>query len=201
MQVDIESDFCGRLHGRAYLMADKYFTHSCGSYPSMRWYNCDRRCFVACGRGIANTGLESSASAKLLSFSRINGTHPQLRLPTVPFEHPPTTNTYTKNAHLHRSSPLPPPLGRQSQRWPHRLWLMPNRCVQTVEIVLSSPSHPRCTHVGCNTVAVACYAAAGFTFGTVIAAPATPAAILGCNSALGVCSATCATLVLFAPTP
>ncbi|KIK03653.1 hypothetical protein K443DRAFT_94727 [Laccaria amethystina LaAM-08-1] len=54
---------------------------------------------------------------------------------------------------------------------------------------------------GCNTVAVACYAAAGFTFGTVIAAAATPAAILGCNAALGTCSATCATLVLFAPTP
>ncbi|GAW03091.1 proteophosphoglycan 5 [Lentinula edodes] len=32
---------------------------------------------------------------------------------------------------------------------------------------------------GCNTVAGACYAAAGFTFGTVIAAPATPAVILG----------------------
>ncbi|KIJ99165.1 hypothetical protein K443DRAFT_102635 [Laccaria amethystina LaAM-08-1] len=54
---------------------------------------------------------------------------------------------------------------------------------------------------GCNTVVVACYAAAGFTFGTVIAAPAAPAAILGCNAALGTCSATCATLVLLAPTP
>ncbi|KAF8869837.1 hypothetical protein BD779DRAFT_1681644 [Infundibulicybe gibba] len=28
---------------------------------------------------------------------------------------------------------------------------------------------------GCNAVVVACYAAAGFTFGTVVAAPATPA--------------------------
>lgn len=54
---------------------------------------------------------------------------------------------------------------------------------------------------GCNTVAVACYAAAGFTFGTVIAAPAVPAVILGCNTALGTCSTACATVALFAPTP
>ncbi|KAJ3868585.1 hypothetical protein EV359DRAFT_31918 [Lentinula novae-zelandiae] len=54
---------------------------------------------------------------------------------------------------------------------------------------------------GCNSVAVACYAAAGFTFGTVIAAPATPAVILGCNAALGTCSAMCATVALLAPTP
>jgi len=54
---------------------------------------------------------------------------------------------------------------------------------------------------GCNTVAMACYAAAGVTFGTIVAAPATPAVILGCNAALGTCSATCATVALFAPTP
>ncbi|KAK7446973.1 hypothetical protein VKT23_014186 [Stygiomarasmius scandens] len=54
---------------------------------------------------------------------------------------------------------------------------------------------------GCNTVAVACYAGAGFTFGTVVAAAAAPAAILACNAALGTCSATCATVALLAPTP
>jgi len=54
---------------------------------------------------------------------------------------------------------------------------------------------------GCNTVAVACYAAAGATFGTVVAAAAAPAVILGCNAALGTCSATCATVALFAPIP
>ncbi|KAG9037646.1 hypothetical protein FRB95_004866 [Tulasnella sp. JGI-2019a] len=52
---------------------------------------------------------------------------------------------------------------------------------------------------GCNTVVVACYAAAGFTFGTV-AAPTAPAAIVACNSALRTCSATCAFLLL-APIP
>jgi hypothetical protein len=54
--------------------------------------------------------------------------------------------------------------------------------------------------IGCNTVVVACYAAAGVTFGTV-AAPAAPAAIIACNTALGTCSATCATVALLAPTP
>ncbi|KAK0232409.1 hypothetical protein EDD85DRAFT_108986 [Armillaria nabsnona] len=53
---------------------------------------------------------------------------------------------------------------------------------------------------GCNVVAVACYAAAGFTFGTV-AAPVAPVAIIGCNSALGTCSAMCAGVALLAPTP
>ncbi|KAF8340302.1 uncharacterized protein EI90DRAFT_2906664 [Cantharellus anzutake] len=52
---------------------------------------------------------------------------------------------------------------------------------------------------GCNVVTVACYAAAGFTFGTVAAAGA-PAVIVACNSALGTCSAGCAAL-LVTPTP
>lgn len=52
---------------------------------------------------------------------------------------------------------------------------------------------------GCSAVVVACYAAAGATFGT-IAAPAAPAAIVGCNSAFGTCQAACAA-VLLAPTP
>ncbi|KAF8500117.1 hypothetical protein JB92DRAFT_2979463 [Gautieria morchelliformis] len=52
---------------------------------------------------------------------------------------------------------------------------------------------------GCNAVAVACYGAAGFTFGVTIVGA--PAAILGCNAALGTCMATCATVALLAPTP
>ncbi|KAF5332937.1 hypothetical protein D9758_015962 [Tetrapyrgos nigripes] len=54
---------------------------------------------------------------------------------------------------------------------------------------------------GCNTLAVACYSAAGATFGTVVASAATPAAILACNAALGKCSAACAAVTLVAPTP
>ncbi|KXN81170.1 hypothetical protein AN958_05941 [Leucoagaricus sp. SymC.cos] len=52
---------------------------------------------------------------------------------------------------------------------------------------------------GCNTVAVACYGAAGVTFGTILAVAAPPA-ILACNAALGTCSAACAAVAL-TPTP
>jgi hypothetical protein len=52
---------------------------------------------------------------------------------------------------------------------------------------------------GCGVLAGACYTAAGFVFGTV-AAIAAPPAIVGCNSAFGVCSAKCAVVALL-PTP
>ncbi|KAH9917906.1 uncharacterized protein BXZ73DRAFT_105426 [Epithele typhae] len=54
---------------------------------------------------------------------------------------------------------------------------------------------------GCNTLAFACYAGAGFTFGTVTAGLGIPAVIVGCNTALGTCSAACAAVTLLAPTP
>lgn len=57
-----------------------------------------------------------------------------------------------------------------------------------------------CDAVGCNTVTVACYAGAGFVFGTVTAGVGTPAVIVACNVALGQCSAACA-LIALAPTP
>ncbi|BGP16525.1 hypothetical protein JCM10213v2_004527 [Rhodosporidiobolus nylandii] len=53
---------------------------------------------------------------------------------------------------------------------------------------------------GCAGLQVACYAAAGFTFGTVTAGAGTPAAILACNSAFGACYAACVP-ALVAPTP
>jgi len=53
---------------------------------------------------------------------------------------------------------------------------------------------------GCNSLAVACYAAAGATFGTVTAGAGVPAAILACNAALGTCMAACVAAG-FAPTP
>ncbi len=53
---------------------------------------------------------------------------------------------------------------------------------------------------GCNAVAVACYGAAGFTFGTVTAGAGVPAAIVGCNAALGTCMAACVAAGL-SPTP
>ncbi|GAA6001600.1 hypothetical protein JCM10207_006745 [Rhodosporidiobolus poonsookiae] len=53
---------------------------------------------------------------------------------------------------------------------------------------------------GCAAVVVACYSAAGFTFGTVVAGPATPAVLLACNAAQGTCYAACAVSAL-APVP
>ncbi|CRK86781.1 CLUMA_CG000612, isoform A [Clunio marinus] len=53
---------------------------------------------------------------------------------------------------------------------------------------------------GCNAMVVACYAAAGFTFGTVTAGAGVPAAIIACNVALGTCMAACVAAGC-APTP
>lgn len=52
---------------------------------------------------------------------------------------------------------------------------------------------------GCNAGAVACYAAAGYVFGTVTAGTGIPAVIAGCNTALGTCMAACIAAG-FAPT-
>lgn len=52
---------------------------------------------------------------------------------------------------------------------------------------------------GCAAVVVACYSAAGATFGTVTAGAGTPAVILTCNAAFGKCMTICAGLTI-APT-
>ena len=52
----------------------------------------------------------------------------------------------------------------------------------------------------CNAGAVACYAALGYTFGTVTAGVGIPASILACNAAQGACMTGCAALMV-APTP
>lgn len=56
-------------------------------------------------------------------------------------------------------------------------------------------------YAGCAAVTVACFTAAGFTFGTVPGAviAATPA-LAACNTAFGVCEAACVAALL-APTP
>ncbi|KAF7345529.1 hypothetical protein MVEN_01571500 [Mycena venus] len=70
-----------------------------------------------------------------------------------------------------------------------------------ITLVHAGPIAYGLCQTGCNAVAVACYAGAGLVFGTVVAAPAAPAAAITCNVALGTCSATCATVALLAPTP
>ncbi|KAH7883341.1 hypothetical protein F5I97DRAFT_1815740 [Phlebopus sp. FC_14] len=66
-------------------------------------------------------------------------------------------------------------------------------------IAMGGPIAYGLCQTGCNVVAVACYAGAGFTFGVTIVGA--PPAIMACNAALGTCMATCATVALFAPTP
>jgi hypothetical protein len=71
----------------------------------------------------------------------------------------------------------------------------------TVQAVQGGPLAYALCQAGCAGLVVACYSAAGFTFGTIPAGAATPAVILACNSAFGSCSATCAAVGLTAPTP
>jgi len=52
---------------------------------------------------------------------------------------------------------------------------------------------------GCAGVVMACYSAAGFTWGATLGATA-PATVLACNAAYGTCQAACAA-VLLVPLP
>ncbi|TVY53193.1 hypothetical protein LCER1_G004518 [Lachnellula cervina] len=69
----------------------------------------------------------------------------------------------------------------------------------TTTLVTAGPAAYGLCQTGCAGVVVACYSAAGFTFGTVAAAAA-PAAILACDAAYGSCCAACY-WALFLPTP
>ena len=65
----------------------------------------------------------------------------------------------------------------------------------TVVPILAGPVAYGVCQAGCSAVVVACYTAAGCTFGTVRAAGA-PAAIVGYNSAYGTCQAAFAAVLL-----
>ncbi|KAG2358767.1 cysteine-rich protein [Suillus spraguei] len=67
------------------------------------------------------------------------------------------------------------------------------------QAVVAGPIAYAICQTGCNCLAVACYSAAGFTFGVPIPG-VTPAAIMACNAGLGTCMAACAAIV-FGPTP
>jgi len=49
---------------------------------------------------------------------------------------------------------------------------------------------------GCAGIVVACYAGAGYVFGTVVTGVNTPAAILACNKTFGKCSSICSSVTL-----
>ena len=67
-------------------------------------------------------------------------------------------------------------------------------------VTLAGPLAYGICQSGCNAVVVACYAAGGFTFGTVTAGAGIPAAIIACNTGLGICMAACVAAGL-TPTP
>lgn len=64
---------------------------------------------------------------------------------------------------------------------------------------LAGPAAYGICQAGCSGVVMACYGAAGFTWGATLGATA-PASIVACNTAFGACQAACAA-VLLAPTP
>ncbi|KAI5818345.1 hypothetical protein BZA77DRAFT_306718 [Pyronema omphalodes] len=66
--------------------------------------------------------------------------------------------------------------------------------------VTAGPLAYAACQAGCATVVMACYSAAGFTWGATLGATA-PATVIACNSAYASCQTVCATVGLFAPTP
>ncbi|KAK7576216.1 hypothetical protein V9T40_012502 [Parthenolecanium corni] len=71
----------------------------------------------------------------------------------------------------------------------------------STNLVSAGPAASGICYAGCAGVTVACFAAAGFTFGTVPGAviAATPA-LATCNAAFGACEAACMA-AFFLPTP
>ncbi|KAF8847622.1 hypothetical protein BDZ45DRAFT_315958 [Acephala macrosclerotiorum] len=64
---------------------------------------------------------------------------------------------------------------------------------------IAGPAAYGICQAGCASVVMACYGAAGFTWGATLGASA-PASIVLCNSAFGTCYAACAAALLL-PTP
>ena len=69
-----------------------------------------------------------------------------------------------------------------------------------IQIAQLGPLAYAICQTGCNTVWVACVAAAGGTAGVSTGGAAVPAAILACNAAQGTCMAACVAAGL-SPTP
>ncbi|KAJ9064622.1 hypothetical protein DSO57_1028539 [Entomophthora muscae] len=72
--------------------------------------------------------------------------------------------------------------------------------ILSLSVVFAGPLAYGICQTGCNAIVVACYAAAGATFGTVTAGIGAPAAVVSCDAALGTCMAACVAAG-FAPTP
>ncbi|KAF5560641.1 methyltransferase [Fusarium phyllophilum] len=66
--------------------------------------------------------------------------------------------------------------------------------------VSAGPQAYAACQAGCSAIVMACYGAAGVIWGTILVVNAPPT-IIACNDAFGTCSAVCAKVALFAPTP
>jgi hypothetical protein len=77
-------------------------------------------------------------------------------------------------------------------------WVLVNNLLLFISAVSAGPAAYGVCQAGCATVVMACYSAAGFTWGATMGASA-PASVIVCNSAFGTCQAACAS-VLLAPT-
>lgn len=62
-------------------------------------------------------------------------------------------------------------------------------------VVSAGPLGYGICQAGCSAIVMACYSAAGFTWGATLGATA-PATILACNSSFGFCQAACASALL-----
>lgn len=80
-----------------------------------------------------------------------------------------------------------------------RITWLPVLVTAFVPVVSAGPAAYGICQAGCAGVVMACYGAAGFTWGATLGATA-PASIITCNTAFGTCQAACAA-VLLAPTP
>lgn len=72
--------------------------------------------------------------------------------------------------------------------------------IAIITLAFASPASARPTayrlcQAGCSAVVIACYSAAGFTWGARLGASA-PASIIACNTAFGTFQAACAAVLL-----
>lgn len=77
-----------------------------------------------------------------------------------------------------------------------KLWLLMFVLVLVIPVNDAGPITYAACQAVCAAAVCACYASAGFVFGTVTAGVGTPAAVLACNAAFSQCSAACAAMLL-----
>ncbi|KAK4623701.1 hypothetical protein CLAFUW4_05245 [Fulvia fulva] len=78
---------------------------------------------------------------------------------------------------------------------PSRTFTLLATLTTLVPLANAGPAAYGICQTGCAGVVMACYGAAGFTWGATLGATA-PASVLACNSAYGACQAACASTLL-----